>query len=172
MEDDCVYCQHHHRFCGEKMTKHEFMHRGHNGDSAMSSKQASYFLDFWLKSMKIHQPGVSDLDHLDAFRKCLDQKREEVQSRGTKRASPAVVEDDDFDDDDTRIENSGGESVEHLTPEGPPTHASEVEMMAENQSHPFIVAGTIFGELMPSECFHGGTEMNAPPPAVGPWFSW
>ena len=168
MEDDCVYCQHHHRFCGEKMTKHEFMHRGHNGDSAMSSKQASYFLDFWLKSMKIHQPGVSDLDHLDAFRKCLDQKREEVQSRGTKRASPAVVE-DDFDDDDTRIENNGEDSVGNCTPDGPLTQASEIEMMAEPPHQSFIVTGTIISELGACDYYHGGSEMNAAQ-AVGPWY--
>jgi len=134
----------------------------------MSSKQASYFLDFWLKSMKIHQPGVSDLDHLDAFRKCLDQKREEVQSRGTKRASPAVVE-DDFDDDDTRIENNGEDSVGNCTPDGPLTQASEIEMMAEPPHQSFIVTGTIISELGACDYYHGGSEMNAAQ-AVGPWY--
>lgn len=115
----------------------------------MSSKQASYFLDFWLRSMKLHQPGVSDLDHLEAFRNCLEAKRREVQSKRIKRESPAA-EENDFDDNDTTIDNDGDESLEDTPPEDPPTtQASEMEMSAEPQA--FVVSGTM-AEL------HGAAE--------------
>jgi hypothetical protein len=119
------------------MTKHDFLYRTPHDNSAMSSKQASYFLDFWLKSMKVHQPAVSDLAHLDAFGICLEKKRLEIEGRGRKGGSSPLVDEVDFDDEDTRID--GSEAAEEMTPGERPVNMSETDVPAPQA---FLLAGT------------------------------
>jgi hypothetical protein len=151
--------------CGEKMTKHDFLYRTPQDNSATASKQASYFLDFWLKSMKIYKPTVSDLAHLDAFQVCLEKKRLEIERRGTKRGSP-LVEEVDFDDEDSRVEGSEG-PVEEMTPGEQPVIMSEIDTAAQG----FMLTGTAmrlsgpvgqFGnhEIYPTEAEMGWYQLN------------
>jgi hypothetical protein len=159
---DCEYCKHHHRTCGKKMTKHDFLYRTQQDNSAMASKQASYFLDFWLKSMKVYKPTVGDLAHLDAFQECLENKRLEIERRGGKRSSP-LVEEVDFDDEDSRVEGSEG-PVEEMTPGEQPVMMSDIDAATQG----FMVGGTAMRVSGPVAQF--GTHEFYPEAEMGTWF--
>jgi hypothetical protein len=65
--------------CGEKYTKHAFLNERGHGDRAMYAMQASTFIDFWIKSMKIHQPNACDEESLEALRESIDQRQSQIK---------------------------------------------------------------------------------------------
>jgi hypothetical protein len=145
------------------MTKHDFLYRSQQDNSALASKQASYFLEFWLKSMKVYKPTVGDLAHLDTFQECLEKKRREIERKGRKGGSP-LVEEADFDDEESRVEESEG-AVEEMTPGEQPVMMSDIEAATQG----FVLTGSAMRMTGPVGQF-GTHEFYPAEPEIGSWY--
>ena len=52
----------------------------------MYAMQASVFMDFWMKSMRIHQPTATDPELLEAFRQAIELKHRQILMKRPRSA--------------------------------------------------------------------------------------
>lgn len=91
VDDDCTYCSKTRKHCGKKLTKSEYLNKNGRLDPHIHSIQASLFIEFWIKSMKLQYPATSEEELLDVFKKSIEQKEEQLK---LKRGRSIMDEDD------------------------------------------------------------------------------
>jgi hypothetical protein len=64
--------------CGEKFLKQNFLSGEGSSNCDIYAMQASAFIDFWIKSMKIHKPEAREEDLLGAFSQSISQKEHQL----------------------------------------------------------------------------------------------
>ena len=72
--------------CGEKVPKQQWLNRDGTPHPEMFQMQASAFIDFWMKSMRIHNPVAREEDMLAAFKQSIVQKEQQLRLKRGHRA--------------------------------------------------------------------------------------
>jgi len=90
-EEPCEYCIAKGVTCGPKVSKQEFHCREGEANTSLYSMQAAAFIEFWLKSMKIHNPAGREDDLLAAFRQAVEQKQNQLALKRRRAESDPIV---------------------------------------------------------------------------------
>jgi hypothetical protein len=76
--ESCNYCKRKGIPCGEKVPKQQWVNRDGTPQPEIFQMQASAFIDFWMKCMRIHNPVAREEDLLAAFKQSFFQKEQEL----------------------------------------------------------------------------------------------
>lgn len=75
----CDHCASKGLACSEKYSKQQFIQRDTNANNEVYGMQASAFIDFWIKMVRISTPDAKDEDILSAFKQSIEVKERQLR---------------------------------------------------------------------------------------------
>jgi hypothetical protein len=143
VDDDCRYCLKLGKLCGKKLSKNEYLNKDDRVHSEMLGIQASTFIEFWIKIMKLQYPAANEDEILGVFKKSIEQREEKKRARSTV---------DDEDDDSTTDENMKDEDIG--------TNLEEIDTIQPTESFKLKGVSSIDLEKLPSLDLEAGHSLD------------